>query len=218
MQGEQAVEIFSLVKQQGHLPQKLDDLVPLSFIGSAAVSFYRSKIKLMDQLKMTEAQRKATLHDGQDAGEMLLDIETRIGELINKGRDGNLHTRGKDGRIIHDLPEGITEKRSHQARVIATNPEIVEKVKAQARENEDIPTRTAVINEIRYQREKERQKQSKTQKSEMVTSIEEQQYILGLDRAIMAIPTKPPKNWHDEAFKEAKSKAQIIIKRLEEFK
>jgi hypothetical protein len=30
------------------------------------------------------AQRKATLHDGQDAGEMLLDIEARIGELAEK--------------------------------------------------------------------------------------------------------------------------------------
>ncbi len=31
-----------------------------------------------------EAQRKPTLSDGQDAGEMLLDIEAKIGELAYK--------------------------------------------------------------------------------------------------------------------------------------
>ena len=63
------------------LPEKIEGLVPLSFIGKAAIEFYRSKLKLMDQLNITEEQRKATLADGQDAGEMLLDIEGRIGEL-----------------------------------------------------------------------------------------------------------------------------------------
>ena len=43
---------------------KLDTLVPLSFIGQAAVTFYRNKIKLMNQLEVTEEQRKATLQDG----------------------------------------------------------------------------------------------------------------------------------------------------------
>jgi hypothetical protein len=82
MKGEEAVELFALIKQENLLPGKVEELVPLSFIGQAAVSFYRQKIKLMDQLKMTEDQRRATLRDGQDAGEMLLDIEARIGELL----------------------------------------------------------------------------------------------------------------------------------------
>lgn len=33
---------------------------------------------------MTETQRQATLSDGQDAEEMLLDIEARIGELAEQ--------------------------------------------------------------------------------------------------------------------------------------
>jgi hypothetical protein len=36
---------------------------------------------------------------------------------------------------------GLSEKRMHQSQSIAKHPEIVERVKAQARENEDIPTR-----------------------------------------------------------------------------
>jgi len=36
------------------------------------------------RFQMTEEQRKVTLRDGQDAGEMILDIERRIGELAEK--------------------------------------------------------------------------------------------------------------------------------------
>ncbi len=66
---KEAMEIFDIVKSNKMLPTKINELVPLSFIGQTAVTFYRQKIKLMTQLKMTEAQRKATLSDGQDAGE-----------------------------------------------------------------------------------------------------------------------------------------------------
>jgi len=49
------------------------------------------------------------------------------------------------------LPKGLTHKRTQQARAIYAHPDIVERVKAQARENEGIPARTVMINEIRYQ-------------------------------------------------------------------
>ena len=81
MQTEKATVIFDLVLKEKMLPQKLDDLMPLSFIGQTAVNFYRGKIKMMDQLKMTEEQRETTLKDGQQAGVLLLDIEARIGEI-----------------------------------------------------------------------------------------------------------------------------------------
>jgi len=163
MKGEEAMEIFKIVRAKGMLPKKMDDLVPLSFIGQTAVTFYRQMIKGFDQLKMTEAQRKRTLKDGQEAGEMLLDIEARIGELLPSVKE-SLQAGGRIGGKIRQgkpspmrvRPEGITEHRATHARAIAAHPEIVEKVKAQARENEDIPTRTAVINEIRHQTVKSR--------------------------------------------------------------
>lgn len=225
MKGEEAMEIFKLMKQRGGLPQKLNDLVPLSFIGQAAVSFYRSKIKLMDQLKMTEAQRKATLRDGQDAGEMLLDIETRIGELAlkepailapdrPKGRG-----RAPSGQPLKHERIGISEHRMKQSEAISKHPEIVEKVKAQARENEDIPTRTAVITEIKYQKEKERRKEAegKQTESKAVMAMDEKLYINALERCITTLPKQPPKQWSEIGFKEAKGYAQILMGRLEVF-
>jgi len=112
-------------------------------------------------------ERKATLRDGQDAGDVLLDIETRIGELLpsveamKKNKPQVVTQRDHLGRITeHEskkvLSEGIDKRKAHQSRAIAANPAIVAKVKAQARENEDIATKTAVLNAISYEKERAR--------------------------------------------------------------
>ena len=229
MKGEEAMEIFKLVKAKGMLPAKMEDLVPLSFIGQTAVTFYRQMIKGFDQLKMTEAQRKRTLQDGQEAGEMLLDIETRIGELAYEVErtkpipmatpSGSLIGTKSSGKPLKHERLGMTEKRMKQSQIISKHPDIVERVKAQARENEDIPTRTAVVNEIKYQKEKERRKETEGKQTEVkaIIAIEQVQYLNALDRCITILPQKPPTKWNEDALKEATAKARIIIKRLEVF-
>ncbi len=92
---------------------------------------------------MTEDQRKITLRDGQEAGGMLLDIEARIGELLpEQGENLKTYPRGEKGQTIKpgagDAPRGITgisHKRAGVAKAISKHPEIVERVKAQAKEN-----------------------------------------------------------------------------------
>jgi hypothetical protein len=127
----------------------------LDTIELAAVSFYKANSKVMDQLKMTEAPRKATLRDGQDAGEWLLDVEAKIGELLpsieetTRLKGGDRRSEGKHRRV---LPDGIHSRQAHQARTIKDNPEVVARIKAQARENEDIPTKTAVLNAVQYEK------------------------------------------------------------------
>lgn len=227
---EDAVKIFEIARSKKLLPEKLSELVPLSFIGQAAVSFYRQKIKLMDQLNVTEAQRKATLADGQDAGELLLDIEGRIGELAAKERripsrdvldHGGKKIPGQkpSGKPPKHERIGMPEKRMHQAQTIHKHPEVVARVKAKAKENEDIPTKTAVLAEINYQKEKKRRKaaEKKRKPAEAVVPIEQRQYLNALDRCISILPTSPPKTWHEDALREAGAKAKLLIKRLEVF-
>jgi hypothetical protein len=120
---EEAVKIFDLVVKGNMLPTTIDKLVPLSFIGSAAVKFYQAKVKLMNQLGMSEAQRKATLADGQDAGEMLLDIEARIGELIESVPERE--KKAAAGRGERSLPVEVNKDRSQAAQAIHRNPAAV---------------------------------------------------------------------------------------------
>lgn len=221
VKGGEAMEMFKLVKANNLLPQKVEELVPISFIGSAAVRYYRDIISLMDQLGVTEAQRKATLRDGQDAGELLLDIEARIGELLPDKEEAQRLGRkvGKIPGVSKVLPEGINHHRANQARSIARHPDIVEQVKAQARENEDIPTKTAVLNAINYEKEKARKETAEKGRveSRSIATLDQIAYLNALDKCLLALPQRPPKKWGEETFKEAQAKAKIIIKRLEVF-
>ncbi len=227
MEGEgEAMEIFELVKRGNMLPTKIDELVPLSFIGQAAVGFYRQKIKLMDQLKMTEKQRKVTLSDGQDAGEMLLDIEARIGELAyEEEKAESLHPKGKSGGSTPSGAKpkyermGLKRNEMSRSQAISNNPAIVARVKKQAKENEDIPTKGQVLSEIKYEKEKKRRKEAEGKKGPIkgVIAIDQLKYINALDRCISILPQKPPKKWNEEALREATAKAKIITKRLEVF-
>jgi len=223
--GEKAMELFSLVKAKGVLQTPLQDLRPLAFIGQAAVAFYRQKIKLMNQLNVIEDQRKATLKDGQDAGEMLLDIEARIGELAAKEeRAKPVPLKGRGALPSGAAPKhdrlGLTRKRMSQAEAIAKHPKIVEQVKAEARENEEIPRKTAVLKEIVYHEEKKRKKAADAkQKEDRLTYTADQLKYLSMLHIVLSEVTsaKLPKRWDEKAFAEAKRLAKIIIGRLEVF-
>jgi hypothetical protein len=88
----------------------------------------------MKDLKMTEEQRKVTLRDGQEAGEMLLDIEVRIGQLLPtkaeaKAEGNKRGGQARQGQVVTPVYEaGLTPQRVHQARKIAENPALVEKI------------------------------------------------------------------------------------------
>lgn len=222
-EGEEAVKIFDLVRAKHLLPTKADELIPLSFIGHAAVSFYKAKIKMMDQLRMTEEQRKATLADGQDAGEMLLDIEARIGELIKQ--TPRVPTRLPSGKMTgskKSLPDGITRRRAADSRNIADNPVVVAKIKAEARKNEDIPTKAAVIDAVRREKEEKRKDAATKEKDKKrkFFPLEQQQYIMklysiikDLNRIYNRFPEEIPKNWNEDSFDEVQGLAKIITNR-----
>jgi len=227
----ESMKIFDIVVKENLLPAKIDELVPLSFIGTAAVEYYKSKIKLMTKLETTQEQKNATLKDGQEAGDLLLDIESRIGELLPSAEDmqkiggekrkqliseNNKLTQYEAQRGVGALPEGINSKKAFQARAIKNNPGIVEEIKKEARDNEDIPTKTAVLNKIAYKKEKARREKAEAEgrnkKTEIEMRIEEQEYLL-----ISRLPKTPPTNWTEKFFNEAKAKANIIMNRLEVF-
>ena len=67
---------------------------------------------------------------------MLLDIEARIGELVGPPKSPVRMSGKFVGREKSN--HGINPRLASRARVIHDNPEIVAKIKAQARENEDI--------------------------------------------------------------------------------
>jgi len=162
--GENKMEIFhELVKREPNLLSlPIEKLTPLSYVGHEAVRYAKGINKKLDKLPLTLEQKKRWLADAQEMGEIVIDIEARIGELLPPPEE----TYKESTRIIPDntgkitskkvLPDGIDNHKAYIARQIKNHPEIVEEVKREAKENDDIATKTAILNRIRYEREKER--------------------------------------------------------------
>jgi site-specific DNA-methyltransferase (adenine-specific) len=70
----------------------------------------------------------------------LLYAEARLGELLKSCSKGTFKKGGEKA-----LPSGITKKQSHFAQQLYENKDLIEEVIAEAKDNEDIPTRTEVL-------------------------------------------------------------------------
>jgi hypothetical protein len=97
----------------------------------------------------------------------------------------------------------------------------VQAIIKEARENEDIPTKTAVLNKIRADKEETRRKEyEKLVKKNRAdnssqTRGEALTYLSKLREVVLILPPSIPKDgWTEGSFAEAKAMAEIIIKRL----
>ena len=212
------MEVFNeLIKREPNfLDKPLEELVPISYIGQAAVDFCRDKMKLMKRLDVAEEQKKLTLKDGQDAGKMLLDIEARIGELYHSMPNKSRGADRAGGKTEQIKEVGIDQRTAHRAETIYKHPEAVAEVIKEAEENEDIPTKTAVLKHIALQKEKERRKE-KEEKSTIQMRMEVAEYKSKLLRVINILPTEPPKELTEDELDELSSYCKIIYKRIKEF-
>jgi hypothetical protein len=216
---ENKTNIFqALIKREPHfLDKPLADLLPLRFMGEVAVNAYKGLIKRLDDLPLSLEEKESRLKDGQDAGKALLMIEARIGQLLPSAEEAEKSKAGLTGKERQRRPEGVTLAQAHRARQIATHPHEVAEVIHEAEENEDIPTKTAVLNKIAYKRELARKKGAQ-EKSQLEMAADAFGYYSKLVEVLNILPTKPPKELKEKDFIKIKALALLIIKRLEVFK
>lgn len=214
-------EIFrELIKREPNfLDRPLAELLPIRFMGEVAVNAYRGLIKRLDNLPLAQEEKEAKLKDGQDAGKVLLAIEIRIGELLPRSdRAGRMPLEDSlDGKRPHiKLPDGMSSKRAQQSRAIASHPQEVEETIKEAEENEDIPTKIAVLNKIAYKRELERKK-GERKKTQIEMRGDAYIYYSRIEQAFQLIPSKPPIDLVEKDYLMIKAIALSIIKKLEVF-
>lgn len=214
------MDIFNeLIKYQpGLLEKPIEELVPISFIGDAAVAAYRTIINQLKRMDQLDEQNQKTLCDGQDAGKMQLLIQAAIGIKLREDIP-DTGTGGAPGQPrLKNGAAKMTETQRTTARTISKHPEVIEEVIQEAEENEDIPTKTAVLNKVRLKREQVHRKEAeKREVPDGIVSLEEQSYLMKLEKTLYACPKESeiPKNWHDQPFKQACNMAKIIYNRLE---
>ena len=158
-----------IIIQNQNLPNNIEDLAKFVLIGREKLTAVRANIRAIDKLQLAEDVREQKKEEAQMLEEALLDAEVRIGDLLKqipKATKGNQYT-GKmvsdssvdnqktKKQVVEEL--GFNQKQAERFETLSSNKEIVEQVKAEARENEDIPTRSRVLQLVKEKSKEEKQ-------------------------------------------------------------
>lgn len=145
------------------LPATIEGLNEFILIGKEKIKAYQAKIRAINAVGMAESARKAALADAQDVATAVIYAEARLGELLKSNPPG--FTKDNSGKVYQKpLPQGISKATSHQAQTIAANPEKVERIIAEAREQDKIPTPDLVYKMVKADEARERVEEIRQQR------------------------------------------------------
>lgn len=157
---------MQLAKYSENLPVKLEDLARFVLIGREKLQAVKAGIRAIEKLDLAKEVMDQKKNEAQDLAGALLDAEVRIGQLFKalpkaSGERTDLQpsntgvTRSTTKQeTVENL--GFNKMQASRFETLAEHLEIVEQVKAEAIENDDLPTRTEVLNRVKnLQREKE---------------------------------------------------------------
>lgn len=161
-----------IVSRENRLPATIEDLSKFVLVGREKLVAVRAEIRAIQKVGLAQEVREQKLREAQDISEAVLDAEVRIGELMakvptqskynaTKRQDTDVQSfdRKTKTEIIKDA--GFTPKQVQRFQTLAANPEIVAQAKAEARENDDIVSRSLVLNMVKAQKKAEEIEQAK---------------------------------------------------------
>lgn len=132
-----------------NLPSTIEDLSKFVLVGREKLISVRAEIKAINKLDLAQDVRNQKYEEASLLSEALLDAEAKLGEMMKtipkeknqySARDSGVPTKKE---AIENL--GFTKKQAQRFETLADNPDLVEQVKAEARENNDLPTRSQVL-------------------------------------------------------------------------
>lgn len=160
-----------LIIKEKQLPAKLSDLVRFVLIGREKLTAVRAEIRAIDKLDLATGVREQKIGEAQMLGGALLDAEVKLGELTSEiplGSGGDRRSKDFKNRpatafektkeqTIKEL--GFTNDQVEKFESLADHKDLVEEVKKEAKENEDIPTRSEVLRKIKEKGKATRRKE-----------------------------------------------------------
>lgn len=178
------------------LPSKIEDLAKFVLIGREQLNMVRAGIKALDKLDMAKDVREQKKAEAQMLAEALMDAEVRIGEILLAMPKAS----GKNNQYVQEkvksnsgvtfqsevkptiLPPVQTKEQAvkelgfdkiqvSRFQTLAQNKEIVEQVKQEARANDDLATRTAVLQAVRFKQVEEKKENFEIKKKEFEKPI-----------------------------------------------
>jgi hypothetical protein len=150
----------------------IEDLSHFVLFGREKLTSVKAEIRAIDKLSVAQEVREQKREEALMLSEALLDAEMKIGEMtkeIPKAGGGDRRSevfksdtgvgfeKQTKAEVIESL--GFNEKQVERFETLADNPDLVEQVKAEARENDDLPTRSAVLSLAKARKERDEKNQ-----------------------------------------------------------
>lgn len=141
-----------------NLPSTIPELSKFVLVGRDKLQAVRAEIHAIEKVGLAREVREQKLQEAQEIAEVVTDAEVRIGELIKqipKATPNNNPFHQISPRVDLVKPKsevlkesGITQRQAEHFQIMASNPESVERAKEKARQNGEVLSRTAVLNQV----------------------------------------------------------------------
>lgn len=142
-----------------NLPANIEDLSKFVLVGREKLVSVRAEIRAIEKVGLAEEVRKQKLEEAQAISEAVLDAEVKIGELMSRvpkasGARTDLQPLRSGEKRLQETKTDIIKKAGFNKdqvsnfQTLAKHPDIVEQAKAEARENDDIVSRSAALKKI----------------------------------------------------------------------
>ena len=162
------------------MPATIDDLSKFVLIGRDKLQAVRAEMAAIKKVGFASEVLEQKRAEAQEIAELVTLSEVRMGEMLReipKATPNNNPFHEKQ----HDLPfvktktetiaeAGIPREAAKQYQQMAAHPEIVEQAIQEARENDDIVSRAAVLRKIKQTKKQEQKDERKARKSYAVSA------------------------------------------------
>lgn len=154
LQSDQDRFALAIIEAKGdNLPATITDLIPVLAFSQAKMKAFNALSDAAKKVQDQEALNKAALESGQRWGIVHLYGQKRLGEITREmptqSRSIVASERSDASKREKLNSQGVDKYTYHDAERIAARPDIIERVIEEAKARGDIPTKTAVLREIK---------------------------------------------------------------------
>ena len=160
-----------VVSPEYEFPTAVEDVASFAIIAQEKLKSVRAEISAIQRLGLAQDVLQQKIQEAQQIAEVKTRAEMRLGELtaaMPKAKGGKPYqTSYSSSRETSKTTKqealakvNISKQKASQYELMAAHPDVVEQAIAEARENDDIVSRSAVLNKIKQaKREAEIQRQ-----------------------------------------------------------
>lgn len=146
---------MTLTTQNTQLPATKDDLAKFVLIGRDRLAAVRAEMRAINRLGLAQEVREQKLGEAQQIAEVVLDAEVKLGELIAEmptaqgARTDVEHSNNAVTKFEALKEIGLDKMQANRLETLAKHPEVVAQAKVEAREDDDIVSRSFVLEKIK---------------------------------------------------------------------